>query len=258
VKAALIISIVLTTIIGLIPAALGYTAVTTLPSSDAFSLTPSFSTLGQFDLSDVWKLGPLLAVLTIFTIMLTDFFDTMGTVTGVAAEAGLAREDGSVPGVGRVLLVDSIAAFAGGLAGTSSNTTYIESAAGVADGGRSGFASVVTGVLFLLAILLSPIAGIVPAVATAPALVIVGYLMFVQVKDIPVADVEDGLPALLTIILMPLTYDITVGIGAGFMSWVFIKIVRGKASEVHPLMWLIAGAFLVFFAQAWIPLLIPK
>jgi AGZA family xanthine/uracil permease-like MFS transporter len=180
----------------------------------------------------------------------------MGTVTGVAHEAGLARADGSVPNVSRPLLVDSVAAFAGGAAGISSNTTYIESAAGVADGGRTGMTSVVTGVLFLLAILLSPIALIVPAAATAPALVLVGYLMFTLIKDIPVADVEDGLPALLTMILMPLTYDITVGIGAGFISWVLIKAVRGKAAEVHWLMWLVAIAFLVFFAQDWINLLV--
>jgi AGZA family xanthine/uracil permease-like MFS transporter len=198
----------------------------------------------------------VLALLVIFAILLTDFFDTMGTVTGVAHEAGLARADGSVPNVSRPLLVDSIAAFAGGAAGISSNTTYIESAAGVADGGRTGMTSVVTGVLFLLAILLSPIALIVPAAATAPALVLVGYLMFTLIKDIPVADVEDGLPALLTMILMPLTYDITVGIGAGFISWVLIKAVRGKAAEVHWLMWLVAIAFLVFFAQDWINLLV--
>jgi AGZA family xanthine/uracil permease-like MFS transporter len=190
--------------------------------------------------------------------MLTDFFDTMGTVTGVAAEAGLAEEDGTVPGVGRVLLVDSIAAAVGGLAGTSSNTTYIESAAGVAEGGKTGFTAVVTGVLFLLAIFLAPIAGIVPGVATAPALVLVGYLMFTLVRDIPVDNVDDGLPALLTMILMPLTYDITVGIGAGFMSWVLIKAVRGRAGEVHPLMWVVAIAFLIFFGQAWIPTVLPS
>ena len=108
-----------------------------------------------------------------------------------------------------------------------------------------------TGVLFLLAIFLSPIAGIIPAVATAPALILVGYLMFTQVKDIDVSDVEDGIPALLTMILMPLTYDITVGIGAGFISWVIIKVARGKASQVHPLMWVVSILFLVFFLQGW-------
>jgi adenine/guanine/hypoxanthine permease len=251
IRAALIISIVVTTILALVA------GVTKVP--DALVLTPSFSTLGQFDLGDVFtKLGPLAAVLTIFAIMLTDFFDTMGTVTGVAAEAGLAKEDGSVPGIGRVLIVDSVAAFAGGAAGISSNTTYIESAAGVAEGGRTGFASVVTGVLFLLAIFLAPIAGIIPSVATAPALVLVGYLMFTLIKDIPVADVEEGIPALLTMILMPLTYDITVGIGAGFIAWVLIKVVKGKFGEIHWLMWAVAIAFLVFFAKDWIQALLPK
>ena len=195
-------------------------------------------------------------MLTIFAIMLSDFFDTMGTVTGIATEAGLAKEDGSVPGIGRVLFVDSVAAFAGGLGGVSSNTTYIESAAGVAEGGRTGFASVVTGILFLLAIFLSPIAGFIPAQATAPALVLVGYLMFTLVKDIPVADIEDGLPALLTIILMPLTYDITVGIGAGFITWVLLKVVKGKWTQVHPLMWVVSIGFVIYFANEWIQTLI--
>ena len=134
----------------------------------------------------------------------------------------------------------------------SSNTTYIESAAGVAEGGRTGFASVVTGALFLLAIFLAPIAGIIPPQATGPTLVLVGYLMFTLIKDIPVADVEEGIPALLTMILMPLTYDITVGIGAGFISWVLIKVVRGKMSAIHPLMWAVSIAFVVFFLKDWI------
>jgi len=251
VQAALVISIIVTTILALI------VGVASIPST--LTLSPSFSTLGQFDLGNVFSTLPLLtAVLVIFAIMLTDFFDTMGTATGVAAEAGLAEKDGSVPGIGRVLLVDSIAAMVGGLAGTSSNTTYIESAAGVAEGAKTGFASVVTGVLFLLAIFLAPLAGIIPGVATAPALVLVGYLMFTQVRDINVADLEDGFPALLTIILMPLTYDITVGVGAGFISWCVIKIVRGKMSEIHPLMWVVSIAFVVYFAQSWIETLLPK
>jgi adenine/guanine/hypoxanthine permease len=250
IRGSLVISILVTTIIAILA------GVAKLPTT--FTAAPDFSTLGKFDLGQVWTLGPLIAILTIFAIMLTDFFDTMGTVTGVAAEAGLAEPDGTVPGVGRVLLVDSIAAAVGGLAGTSSNTTYIESAAGVAEGGRTGFTAVVTGILFLLAIFLSPIAGIVPGVATAPALVLVGYLMFTLVRDIPVDNLEEGLPALLTMILMPLTYDITVGIGAGFISWVLIKVVRGKLGEIHPLMWLVTVAFLIFFAQDWLPTVLPK
>jgi adenine/guanine/hypoxanthine permease len=240
IRAALIISILVTTLIAFVA------GVTSIPSD--LALTPSFSTLGKFDIFEVFtKLGAVTAVLTIFAIMLTDFFDTMGTVTAIAAEAGLAEPDGTVPGIRNVLLVDSVAAFAGGLAGVSSNTTYIESAAGVAEGGRTGFASVVTGALFLLAIFLAPIAGIIPAQATAPALVLVGYLMFTLIKDINVGDVEEGIPALLTMILMPLTYDITVGIGAGFISYVLIKVVRRKWSDVHPLLWVVSIAFVVYF-----------
>jgi AGZA family xanthine/uracil permease-like MFS transporter len=252
IKAALVISILGTTLVALAA------GVTTIPEA-GFSWAPSFTTLGAFNVTEVFtKLSLLTAILVIFAIMLTDFFDTMGTVTGVAAEAGLAREDGSVPGAGRVLLVDSVAAAVGGLAGVSSNTTYIESAAGVAEGAKTGFASVVTGVLFLLAIFLAPLAGIIPGVATAPALVLVGYLMFTQVRDIKVADLEDGLPALLTMLLMPLTYDISIGIGAGFISWVLIKLVRGKMSEIHPLMWVVSIAFVVFFAQSLIESYLPK
>jgi AGZA family xanthine/uracil permease-like MFS transporter len=250
IKAALVISILVTTVVALVA------GVTSVPSD--LVLTPSFSTLGQVDPLQVFqKLNLITAVLIVFSIMLTDFFDTMGTVTGVASEAGLAREDGSVPGVGRVLLVDSLAAVAGGAAGVSSNTTYIESAAGVAEGGKTGFASIVTGVLFLIAIVLSPIAGIIPAQATAPALVLVGYLMFTQIKGIDIADLDEGIPALLTLILMPLTYDITVGIGAGFISWVLIKVIRGKLDVIHPLMWVVAIGFLVFFLQDWILGLLP-
>ncbi len=250
-RGALIISIAATTIIAILA------GVQTIPSN--LAVTPSFATLGQFSLTEPFqKLGVLTALLVIFTIMLTDFFDTMGTATGVIAEGGLANDDGSIPGIGRILLVDSLAAAAGGAAGISSNTTFIESAAGVADGARTGFASIVTGVLFLLAIFLSPLAGLVPAVATSPVLVLVGYLMFTLVRDIPFDDFEEGLPALLTLILMPLTYDITVGIGAGFIAWVFIKVVRGKFSQIPALMWVVAADFAVFFAQDWIQGYLPK
>ena len=251
IRAALILSIIITTVVALL------VGVASVPAN--LTLTPNFATFFKFDLGNVFSvLGPVVAVLTIFSIMLSDFFDTMGTVTGIAAEAGLANADGSVPGIGRVLMVDSVAAIAGGVAGVSSNTTYIESAAGVAEGGRTGFTSVVVGVLFLVAILLAPIAGIIPSQATAPALVLVGYLMFTLIKDINVADVEDGIPALLTMILMPLTYDITVGIGAGFISWVLIKVVRGKFGEIHPLMWLVSIGFVIYFLQDWLATVLPK
>ena len=247
IKAALIISIVVTSVLAFV------TGVTSAPAQ--LTVTPSFNGLfyGASDLNGTFtQVALITAILTIFAIMLSDFFDTMGTVTGIAAEAGLADEDGSVPGIGRVLLVDSVAAAVGGFVGVSSNTTYIESAAGVAEGGRTGFTAVVTGVLFLIAILLSPLAGLVAGVATAPALVLVGYLMFTLVKDINVADIEDGLPALMTIIVMPLTYSITDGIGAGFIVWALLKIVGRKWGEIHPLMAVVTVAFVLYFAQNWI------
>jgi AGZA family xanthine/uracil permease-like MFS transporter len=244
VRAALLISIIVMSIVAYL---LGLTEVPT-----DLSFVPDFSTLGQFNVTEVWDLGILVASLTIFSIMLTDFFDTMGTATAIAEQAGLATPDGKVPGINRVLLVDSFAAAAGGAAGISSNTSYIESAAGVAEGGRTGLTSVIVGILSVLAVFVTPLASMVPFAATGPVLVVVGYLMATLIKDIDFGDVEVGIPALLTITLMPLTYSITVGIGAGFVTYVLIKAVRGKFSDVHWLMWIVAVAFAIYFAQAWI------
>lgn len=242
VTGALVISIAITTIIGVIM------GVQSLP--DSFTATPDFSTLGQFDLGEVFTvLGTLTALLTIFSFMLTDFFDTMGTATAIVEQAELTDEEGRIPEVSKLLFVDSLGAAIGGMAGVSSNTSYIESSAGVAEGGRTGLTSVVVGILFLLSIFLAPIAGIIPAQATAPVLILVGFLMCSLIKNIAFDDFEEGLPALLAIILMPLTYSITVGIGAGFVMWTLIKAVRGKASQVPVLMWVVAVAFLVYFAQ---------
>jgi len=208
----------------------------------------SFGTLGEFNLLGSFaRIGVVAAVLLIFTLMLADFFDTMGTMTAIGAEAGLLDEEGNPPHTERILVVDSIAAAAGGAAGVSSNTSYIESASGVGEGARTGLASVVTGVLFLLSILVSPLVRIVPNEAAVPALILVGFLMMQQVKNIDWDDVEVAIPAFLTIILMPFTYSITVGIGAGFVTYVLIKIVRGKARMVHPMMWLVAALFIVYF-----------
>lgn len=243
VPGALIISIALTTVVGLIM------GVATWP--DTLTASPSFDTLGAFDLGDVFtKLGFVAAALTIFSFMLTDFFDTMGTATAIVEQADLAEEDGSIPGIGRLLFIDSLGAAAGGAAGVSSNTSYIESSAGVAEGGRTGLTSVVVGILFLGAIFLGPLAGVVPAEATAPILILVGFLMTGLIKGIDFDSFEEGFPALLTIVLMPLTFSITVGIGAGFVMHTLIKVVKGKAAEVHLLMWIVALAFLVYFGQA--------
>jgi len=244
VRAALLISIVVMSVIAYIA------GLTTFPESLEF--VPDFSTLGQFDVTEVWEIGILAAALTIFAIMLTDFFDTMGTATAITEQAGLTTPDGQVPGINRVLIVDSVAAAPPAAAGISSNTSYIESAAGVAEGGKTGLTSVVTGILFLLAVFVTPLATMVPFAATGPVLVVVGYLMATLIKDINFSDVEEGLPALLGITLMPLTYNITVGIGAMFVTYVLIKAVRGKAAEVHWLMWVVALAFVIYFAQNWI------
>ncbi len=214
---------------------------------------PDFSTFGAgFNFEVFTRLGVLSAVLTIFSIMLTDFFDTMGTVIGIGGEGGWLDKNGKLPRINRVLFVDSLGAVFGGLASASSATTYIESAAGVSQGGRTGLASVVTGILFLLALFLSPLIAVVPAQATAPALIIVGFLMCGIVKEIPFGDFEEGFPALLTMVIMPFSYSITNGIGAGFVSYTFIKLVRGKGGQVHWMMYLVSAAFLVYFSLNWL------
>ncbi|MPZ62871.1 MAG: NCS2 family permease [Propionibacteriales bacterium] len=209
------------------------------------SLLGEFSLLGSFE-----RVGFVAVVLFVFTLMLADFFDTLGTMTAIGAEAGLLDEDGNPPSTQRILVVDSMAAAAGGAAAVSSNTSYIESAAGVGEGARTGLASVVTGALFLGAMFLSPLVEVVPYEAAGPALVIVGFLMMTQVARINWDDFEIAVPAFLTIVLMPFTYSITVGIGAGFVSYALIKLVRGKLREVHVLMWITSVLFVIYFAIA--------
>jgi AGZA family xanthine/uracil permease-like MFS transporter len=211
--------------------------------------SPDFGLLGHFSLGGGFAaVGVTVAALFVFTLMLSDFFDTMGTVIGVANEGGLLDRDGRLPGIGNVLLVDSLAAAAGGAASCSSNTTYIESAAGVGEGARTGLASVVTALLFVVALFLTPLVEVVPYEAASPVLVVVGFLLMVQVRDIPWGDLDLALPAFLTIVLMPFTFSITNGIGAGFITYVVIKAVKGRWSEPGPLMWVIALAFVVYFA----------
>jgi adenine/guanine/hypoxanthine permease len=209
---------------------------------------PDFGSLGAgLDFSVFVRVGIVTALVTIFSIMLSDFFDTMGTVIGIGGEANWLTPAGRLPRLNRVLLVDSVAAMVGGAAGASSATTYIESAAGVAAGARTGLASVVTGACFLFALFFAPLAGVVPAQATAPALIVVGYLMSRLVREIPFGDLEEGFPALLTLTVMPFTYSITNGIGAGFIAYCFVKLVRGKGREVAPMMYAAALAFVVYF-----------
>jgi AGZA family xanthine/uracil permease-like MFS transporter len=208
---------------------------------------PDFSIIGDVSFGFVSVLGWATALAAVISVMLSDFFDTMGTVIGIGGEAKLLDREGKLPGIKKVLLVDSLAAVAGGVTSSSSNTTYIESASGVSEGGRTGLASVVTGALFLLAMFFSPIAGMIPAEATAPALVLVGYFMMTIVKDIDWADPGIGIPALLTVVMMPFTYSITNGVGAGFIAYVVIAVLRGRARDVHPLLYAVSAIFAWYF-----------
>lgn len=209
---------------------------------------PSFGSLLQVDMFGAFsKLGPVAVVLLIFSLMLADFFDTMGTMVAIGGEAKLLDEQGNPPRSREILLVDSLAAIAGGLGGVSSNTSYIESSAGVGEGARTGLASVVTGVLFLASTFLSPLVALVPTEAASTALVFVGFLMMMQVADIDWSKAEIAIPAFLTIAFMPFAYSITVGIGVGFITYALIRIAKGEAKRIHPLMWLVSILFVVYF-----------
>ncbi|MDA2962783.1 MAG: NCS2 family permease [Actinomycetota bacterium] len=213
--------------------------------------TPDFGLFGQFNLLGSFDRIPLVAaILLIFTLLLSDFFDTVGTMTAIAYEGGLIDKDGNIPNNDRILLVDSLAAVGGGVGSISSNTSYIESAAGVGEGARTGLASVVTGGLFLLTTFLSPLMAVIPYEAATPALVIVGFLMMTQIKNIDWSDYGIGIPSFLAIILMPFTYNISVGIGAGFVSYVVIRLFQGRRSEIHPLMLLVSGLFMIYFLSS--------
>jgi len=209
---------------------------------------PDLSLVGDISFGAWTRLPIITVVLLVFTLVLADFFDTMGSMTGLAKEGGLLPADGKLPNVGKALFVDGLAGAAGGLASSSSNTVYVESASGIAEGARTGLANVVTGVLFIAAMFLTPLYQVVPVEAAAPALVVVGALMMSQVKEIDFSDFTVALPAFLTIVVMPFTYSIANGIGAGFVSYVVIRAVTGKAKGVHPLMWGIAVMFVAYFA----------
>jgi AGZA family xanthine/uracil permease-like MFS transporter len=226
-----------------------------LPSDVVAS--PDFGILGHFSLfGSFGRISLVAGILFVFTLLLSDFFDTVGTVTAIGHESGLIDAQGNVPNNNKILFVDSVAAMAGGAGSISSNTSYIESAAGVGEGARTGLSSVVTGVLFLLTTFLAPLVAVIPYEAATPALVVVGFLMMTQIKGLDWADYGIAIPAFLTIILMPFTYNISVGIGAGFVSHVVIRFVQGRRSEVHPLLLLVSGLFMVYFLSspinAWI------
>ena len=209
---------------------------------------PDFSLLGQFSLlGSFGKLGIVAVLLLVFSLLLADFFDTMGTMVAVGSEAKLLDAEGNPPKATQILVVDSIAAAVGGMASASSNTSYVESTSGVAAGARTGLASVVTGVCFLLATFLAPLVQLIPNEAAAPALVIVGYLMMTQVLDIDWKAPDVAIPAFLTLAVMPFSYSITAGIGVGFIAHVVVKLAKGEVRRIHPLMWVASLMFIAYF-----------
>lgn len=226
-----------------------------VPTLDSFGW-PDLSLFGRIDLFGAFSpdgqfsitvfLGLLVLV---FSLLLADFFDTMGTVVAIGHEGDLLDEEGMPERTQEILLVDSFGAIMGGVGQVSSNTCFIESTTGVGEGARTGLASVVTGAAFLLSIFLAPVVNIVPSEAASPVLVFVGFLMISQVMGIDWDDVELGIPAFFTIVMMPFAYSITVGIGMGFLMYVFIKLVRRKFNAVHPLMYVVAAMFVVYFLQ---------
>jgi len=252
VRGALLLGIVLTTALAIVlnlafAGGQGFATPGAAQLPAAIVQWPDLSTFGRLDFGVIARLGLVATVLVTFSIMLSDFFDTMGTIIGVGSKGGFLDAAGRLPRADRVLLVDSLGAVLGGVANSSSNTTYIESAAGVTEGGRTGLGPVVTGALFLVAMWFSPLAAVIPAQATAPALIIVGFYMMSVVREIAWDDAEEAIPAFVTMLAMPFTWSITNGIGAGFVTHVAIKALNGRGWQVHWMLYLAAAAFVVYF-----------
>ncbi len=217
---------------------------------------PDLSLVGQFSLDSFGRIGILAAVMLVFTLVFTNFFDAMGTFTGLSRQAGLADEHGDFPRLQSALVVEGAGAVVGGAVSASSNTVFIESGTGIGEGARTGLASLVTGGLFLAAMFLTPLAEIVPTEVAAAALVIVGTLMASVLRAIDFDDFSVALPVVLTVAVMPLSYSIANGIGVGFIAWVVLRSAAGKAREISPLLWVVAAGFLLYFARGWIDTLV--
>ena len=228
----------------------------TVPSltTSPFSV-PDLSLIGQVSF-DFGKVGLITLIMLVFTLLFTNFFDAMGTFTGLSREAGLADEQGNFKRLKSALVVEGVGAIAGGLTSSSSNTVFIESGSGIGEGARTGFANLITGALFLLAMFFTPLTQIVPTEVAAAALVVVGAMMMTQIKGIDLMSFDVALPVFLTISVMPLTYSIANGTGAGFVSWVLIRAFSGKAREIHWLLWVVAAGFVIYFARGPIEMMI--
>jgi AGZA family xanthine/uracil permease-like MFS transporter len=239
---ALLLGIVATAVFAGIAGAFGEPL---LKPVKTITATPDFSTFGRLDIGGALSLK--LAAIT-FAFLISDFFDTMGTVVAVGRQAGLMDANGQLPRLNRVLLVDSLAASWGGLCSASSVTSYIESASGISAGGRTGLTAVVTALLFLLAMFFAPVIGALPQIVTAPALIVVGFLMMVAINDLDFHKQEESFPAFITLLAIPLTFSIARGIALGFLTYALLMLLRGRAREVPPLLWLVAVLFAVALA----------
>jgi AGZA family xanthine/uracil permease-like MFS transporter len=215
------------------------------------SLAGDFSLVGSFG-----RIGVLAAVMLVFTLVFANFFDAMGTFTGLAREAGLADAQGTFPRLRSALIVEGAGAIVGGATSSSSNTVFIESGAGIEEGARTGLANLVTGALFLAAMFVAPLASIVPTEVAAAALVIVGVMMMSQLRHIDIKEFSVALPVVLTVAVMPFSYSIANGIGVGFIAWVVLRSAAAKVRDISPLLWIVAAGFLVYFAHGWIESLI--
>ena len=254
VKGAILIGIFATWILGIICQLTGLYVVT--PDAGYYSLIPAWSSFnlgaissvfGQCFKADFSSLRAFDFVAIVCAFLFVDIFDTLGTLIGCATKADMLDKEGKLPRIKEALLADAIATTAGAVLGTSTTTTFVESSAGVAEGGRTGLSSVVTGLLFLLAVFLSPIFITIPSFATAPALLFVGFLMISAVTAIDFNDFTEAVPAYLALIAMPLTYSISEGIAAGVISYVVINLISGKAKKITPLMYVLAVLFICKF-----------
>ena len=240
IKGAILIGILASTIIGLI------VGVTVIPENFTFvSLPPSIEPIFfKFDFSQVFTLDMLIVL---FTFLFVDMFDTVGTLVGVSSKSDMLDKDGNVPRVKQALFADAIGTFFGAILGTSTVTTYVESAAGVAEGGKTGMTALTVAGMFALALFFAPIFMIIPAAATAPALIIVGLFMISPIMKIDLTDFTEAIPAFFTIIMMPLTYSIAEGIVFGMLSFVLLKLLTGRYKEIKPIMVIIAILFIIKF-----------
>lgn len=224
-------------------------------SGSPFAL-PDLSLVGDFSFGSFSRIGVLAATVLVFTLVFANFFDALGTLTGLSREAGLSDDRGTFPRLRSALTVEGIGAVAGGAASASSNTVFIESGAGIEEGARTGLANLVTGVLFLAAMFVAPLASVVPSEVAAAALVIVGTMMASHLRHIDLSEFSVALPVVLTVTVMPLSYSIANGIGVGFISWVVLRSAAGKAREISPLLWIVAAGFLVYFARSGVESLV--